>query len=136
MGKPKVLVVDDDAFVRRTVVRLVASFCEVQEAPGGAEALDLLRSGYRPDLVLSDVDMPIVDGPSFFRNALEEGLLPRDAFIFMSGSQTGEKIFSLIREKLIVIRKPFDPSFFLSAVEVRLSDLALTRLRRMAKVVA
>ncbi len=136
MSKPKVLVVDDDAHVRRTVVRLLDQWCEVESVPGGTEALEVLRLGHRPDLVLSDVDMPMVDGPSLFRSSVEERLLPREAFVFMSGSQTGEKISFLLREGLLVIKKPFSPDYLLSAVEARLSDRALTRLRKVSIITA
>ncbi len=134
MGKPKVLVVDDDAFVRRVVVRLLLSFCEVEEAPGGPEALALLRGGYRPHLILSDVDMPMVDGPSLLRSSVDEALVPLGAFVFMSGSQTGEKISFLLQKGVLVLRKPFEFASFLSAVEARLSERALTRLRRVDKI--
>jgi len=136
MGAPKVLVVDDDAQVRRTVVRLLEGWCEVSDAPGGTEALELLRRGLRPDLVVSDVDMPMVDGPSLFRSSLEERLLPREAFVFMSGSQTGEKISFLVREGVLVLEKPFRRDHLLSAIEGRLSDQALTRLRSMRRIIA
>lgn len=136
MGKPKILVVDDDSQVRRMVVRLLESWCETESLPGGSEALEVLRLGHRPDLVLSDVDMPMVDGPSLYRASLEERLLPRSAFIFMSGSQTGEKISFLLKEKLLVVKKPFEKDYFLGAVEARLSEMALTRLRRVDKITA
>jgi len=128
--------VDDDSQVRRMVVRLLESWCDTESLPGGSEALEALRLGHRPDLVVSDVDMPMVDGPSLFRASVEELLLPRNAFIFMSGSQTGEKISFLLKEQLLVLKKPFGHEYFVGAVEARLSEMALTRLRRVAKITA
>ncbi len=136
MGNPKVLVVDDDSQVRRTVVRFLEPLCGVMSVPGGNEALEMLRLGHRPDLVVSDVDMPMVDGPSLFRSCMEELLLPRDAFIFMSGSQTGDRISFLLRERLTVLVKPFGMETFLNVVEARLSERALTRLRGVVKITA
>lgn len=136
MRKPKILIVDDDIQVRRTVVRMLESWCDTDSLSGGSEALEALRLGLRPDLVLSDVDMPMVDGPALYRAAIDELLLPKDAFIFMSGSQTGEKISFLLKEKLLVVKKPFELEYLLRAVEARLSDRALTRLRRVSKITA
>ncbi len=61
---PLVLVVDDSSSVRHQTTRLVkeAGF-RVITAENGAEALELLLSGeWEPDLILSDIEMPHVDG--------------------------------------------------------------------------
>lgn len=61
-----ILVVDDDCEVRRTVIRMLKNCMpeyRVTEARNGHEALNSLK----PDvaLVISDVNMPIVDGYAF-----------------------------------------------------------------------
>ncbi|GAB4130367.1 MAG: hypothetical protein Kow0040_08030 [Thermogutta sp.] len=63
----KVLVADDDAAVRRLVCHLLRSeHYEVLEAADGAEAFEtVLRE--RPDIVLTDWEMPHVDGPALCR---------------------------------------------------------------------
>ena len=64
---PLVLIVDDSASIRRQSTQLVkkAGF-RVISANNGAEALELLLSGdWTPDLILSDVEMPQVDGWEF-----------------------------------------------------------------------
>ncbi len=62
MAPIRCLVVDDEAMLRRVLVRVLASAgYEVAEAGSGLEALDLL--GRRPfDLVMSDIHMPGMDG--------------------------------------------------------------------------
>ncbi|HEY6262065.1 MAG TPA: EAL domain-containing protein [Nitrospiraceae bacterium] len=58
----RVLVVDDDAFVRMVVSEVLRqSGLEVCEAESGAQALDLFAAS-RPDIVLLDVVMPGLDG--------------------------------------------------------------------------
>jgi len=61
-----ILVVDDDFEVRRTVIRMLKAMMpeyRIVEARNGHEALNSLK----PDvaLVISDVNMPIVDGYTF-----------------------------------------------------------------------
>jgi CheY-like chemotaxis protein len=59
-----VLLVDDSASIRRQTTKLIeASGHRVITAVDGAEAMELLLSNvWRPDLILSDVEMPIMDG--------------------------------------------------------------------------
>jgi chemosensory pili system protein ChpA (sensor histidine kinase/response regulator) len=58
-----VLVVEDDAATRRGYVKLlVRSGLEVIEARDGQQALDLLESGVRPNVVLLDLSLPRVTG--------------------------------------------------------------------------
>ena len=64
---PLILIVDDSQSIRRMTAKIVedAGFRTIT-AENGAEALELLLSGeWEPDLILSDVEMPIVDGWEF-----------------------------------------------------------------------
>ena len=58
----RILVVDDDALTRRSIrAMLERGYYQVETASNGAEALELLAS-YKPDLVLLDIQMPVMDG--------------------------------------------------------------------------
>lgn len=67
--KRKILVVDDSFAMRRMLAAtLEAGGYEVTQAANGLEALDIL--GRDPvDLIVSDVNMPEMDGISFVRSA-------------------------------------------------------------------
>jgi CheY-like chemotaxis protein len=59
---PKVLVVEDDAdllYMMKTMLQVVG---EVTVAKDGQEAYDMLKSGYKPDVIVTDVMMPRMDG--------------------------------------------------------------------------
>ncbi|HET6582360.1 MAG TPA: response regulator [Nannocystaceae bacterium] len=61
-----ILIVDDDPAVRDAIKDVLEDEGHrVEVAAHGAEALDSLRAGTRPDLVLLDHMMPIMDGPTF-----------------------------------------------------------------------
>ncbi len=62
--QPVVLVVDDSASIRHHNVKLVeATGCRAITANDGAEALELLLSGvWQPDVIISDVEMPNMNG--------------------------------------------------------------------------
>lgn len=60
-----VLVVDDDELLQEAIgTALLLAGYEVLSAPNGARALDLLDTA-RPDLILLDLDMPVMGGREF-----------------------------------------------------------------------
>jgi two-component system chemotaxis response regulator CheY len=66
----RTLIVDDSSLMRKVAVRALQqvglAIAEVLEAGNGSEALDILRH-QRVDLVLSDMNMPVMDGLEFMR---------------------------------------------------------------------
>lgn len=66
-SRVKILIVDDDATVRRAFERILAGeHCDVVAVPGGAEALQAMDA-QRFDVVLLDLRMPGLDGLSVLR---------------------------------------------------------------------
>lgn len=61
MGKRKVLIADDETYIRLLVKSILGKDYIVLEAGDGEEALDMARSE-RPDLILMDILMPKLDG--------------------------------------------------------------------------
>lgn len=64
----KILIVDDSASMRQMVsFTLAGAGHQVTEAPDGEDALELAKAGGGFDLVLSDVNMPKMDGISLVK---------------------------------------------------------------------
>jgi two-component system, chemotaxis family, chemotaxis protein CheY len=62
------LVVDDSRAMRAILTRLMTGLgFDVVQAPDGAEALELLDGGLRPDVALVDWNMPVMDGLTFIK---------------------------------------------------------------------
>jgi CheY-like chemotaxis protein len=68
-----ILVIEDDPDVRAALAELLASEgYEVAATADGGEALDTLRGGLRPSVIVLDLMMPRVDGWDFRRAQLED----------------------------------------------------------------
>jgi two-component system cell cycle response regulator len=112
-GKPlkSLLYVDDDSDIRE-IVQMSLSLgggLEVHTSDGGERAL-LKMKVEKPDLVVLDVMMPGMDGPSLLRRMRSDPELARIPVIFMtakvSTSETG-RLRAL--SSIGIIAKPFDP---------------------------
>ena len=58
-----VLIVDDDPAVLEVVVAMLEELgCEVISAPSGADALDRLRQNQKISILITDINMPGMDG--------------------------------------------------------------------------
>ncbi|KWX70543.1 response regulator transcription factor [Paenibacillus jilunlii] len=83
----KVLLVDDEVFVRKGLLELIPweslKLSIAGEADNGAEALDMITQ-LEPDLVITDIRMPILDGLDLIRSVKEHAGLDL-TFIIISG---------------------------------------------------
>jgi CheY-like chemotaxis protein len=114
----RVLVVDDDADLRllARVVLADAGF-DVEEASGGAQALEVLESGEDIDLVVLDIRMPNIDGFAVLERLRAVDLLTRYKIVAVSGHAERETVARAIAEgALAFIQKPFLPEELVAAV--------------------
>lgn len=102
----RILIVDDDAAIRRMLVRAFApAGYEVEEARGGAEALSLLDER-QYEVVVSDLRMSGSDGLDVLRKALATD--PTPAVILMSGHGTIDIAVEAIKLGAFdFVQKPF-----------------------------
>lgn len=69
--KPLLLVIDDNADIRKMIKELLSEEYRIIEAPNGKEGIRL-ASKYVPDLIICDVMMPVMDGLECCRRIKEE----------------------------------------------------------------
>ena len=102
----EVLVVDDDAHVRRATARLARELgFGVAEADGGATALELLASGTHVDVVVTDVRMPGMTGPRLATRI--EQLHPGLPVVFVTGF-ADELLAERPGDRDRMLTKPYD----------------------------
>ena len=127
-GMPgRVLVVDDNADMRDYLVRLLGAEFTVITAADGMEALGILQED-KPDLVLSDVMMPRLDGFGLLA-ALRQDPVLRDVPVVLLSARAGEEAsvegLDVGADDYLV--KPFSARELIARVK---SNLTMARLRR------
>jgi CheY-like chemotaxis protein len=82
----RILLVDDDADIRAILELVLAQYGhEVRSAADGLEALELLRGGLRPSLILLDLMMPRCDGEAFVQALRKSPEIPVPRIVILSG---------------------------------------------------
>ena len=84
MGRPKILVVDDEPDVRNLVARLLGPIGDVDLAVDGSDALDRILGGERPDLIVLDLMMPKMDGLTLTRELKKDPSLARIPIVILT----------------------------------------------------
>ena len=105
-GSGTVLLVEDEDMVRAVAERaLTRQGYSVMTAENGEVALDLLEKSGRPDLLISDVVMPTMDGPTMVRSVRER--YPDLPIVFMSGYAEEQLRKSIDLDNVAFLPKPF-----------------------------
>jgi two-component system chemotaxis response regulator CheY len=107
------LIVDDSSVMRKIVERSLRQagieLSEVMEAGSGAEALIALQTK-KPDLILSDINMPVMNGLEFVKK-LQDVAGMKDVPVVMITTEASEShvVEALSYGAKGYIRKPFTP---------------------------
>jgi len=116
----RILIVDDSPLLRATARRAVlqagVDASQIREAPNGQEALDALRT-QSADLVLLDINMPIMDGFQFVEEKAKDPALA-DVKVALVTTEGNQKRLARMTELGVehYLRKPFEPEELRSLV--------------------
>jgi CheY-like chemotaxis protein len=117
--KSKILVVDDNEFIRALLLsRLEAAGYEVVAVDGGQAALEMMSKGL-PDLVLLDVAMAGMDGFETGKKIRETYGLDGPAIVMVTAQGQHESVVRAFKELGVIgyVVKPFKPIDLLSEIE-------------------
>ena len=105
---PTILSVDDSSLVRRAVARAFARFeCTIIEAENGELGLQQVRE-HRPDLVVLDYNMPVMDGVEMLKQLRADDALKGTKVIMLTANSNPETVTAVARLGVReYITKPF-----------------------------
>lgn len=120
MNSIRVVIADDESIIRMDLKALLEDlgFSVIGEAADGQKALDLTRS-LRPDIVLMDIKMPVMDGLDAAKIISEEKIAPVVLLTAYSQKDLVERAKDSGVYAYLV--KPFQESDLMPAVEISIA---------------
>ncbi len=129
-NRPHILVADDNADMRQYLARLLSERYAVRTFPDGREALKAVRE-HPPDLVLTDVMMPNLDGFELLRE-LRSDPVTRTIPVILLSARAGEesRVEGMEHGADDYLIKPFSARELLARVQ---THLEMARIRKQAE---
>lgn len=115
----KILYAEDEPDVQTVVEITIQSMSnyDIKACSNGKKLLDCVEE-YNPDLILLDVMMPEMDGPTTFEHLLSNEKTKDIPVIFMTAKAQTHEVETFKKSGAIgIITKPFDPLLLCSEIE-------------------
>ena len=111
-----ILIVDDNPLICENMKTLLSDLCDVIVAHNGQEALEIATEN-EIDLILSDVDMPVMDGIELCTQLQKDATTACIPFLFVSGRvEEDDKLKGLSKGAIDYITKPFNQDELLAKI--------------------
>ena len=116
--KRKILVIDDKDEFRILTKTILSSKYDVESAENGINALSILQRGYMPDLIISDLLMPVLGGKDFLEQLKNSGAFKEIPVIILSSIDKSEEKIKLINLGASdYLEKPYNPAELMARIE-------------------
>jgi DNA-binding response OmpR family regulator len=119
--KRKILAIDDEKSIRFIIENTFNKEFEVVTLSNGMDALYYIQSGNLPDVIICDVEMPVMNGFEFIKRIRESGFFDEIPLMMLSGKEESAdkiKCFEMGADDYIV--KPFNPRELIVRIKRRL----------------
>lgn len=129
-----ILIVDDNPLICENMKTLLSDLCEVKIANNGQEALNIVAEN-EIDLILSDVDMPVMNGIELCARLQEDESASHIPLLFVSGRiEESDRLQGLSKGAIDYITKPFNQEELLIKLCSLFNHRALLRSYIYAKI--
>ncbi len=114
--KRHILAVDDDSATRELLIEMLTGHgYEVRTAKNGVDGLKIFNTG-KYDLIISDIDMPLMNGMEFYKELIKNAPFMRDRIIFIADNIEYKTKRFIKEEGIRYILKPLTIVEFIKAV--------------------
>jgi len=103
----RILIIEDNRTLAEVMAMIFEEFGNVEIADNGSIGLNKISKTYF-DVIISDIEMPIMNGIDFFYNALKFYPNIRERIVFCSGSSKEAHQHFIQKHCLRYLSKPFD----------------------------
>jgi DNA-binding response OmpR family regulator len=116
--KKKILVVDDELSIRMLLDNFLSDDYTVITKDNGYEAMSWIKEGNSADLILVDIDMPMINGYELTESIRKQPGLQTTPIIMLSSKQKSEdRIKSFTAGADDYLQKPFNPEELLIRIQ-------------------
>ncbi len=125
MRKEKILIIDDDPDILDVLNLTLSETFTVISANNGKEGLEQVKTK-NPDIIITDYNMPVMNGPEFCKNLRKDILLRHLPVIMLTGKgDTKDMVLGIESGADDYLIKPFEPESLLARIR-----MILTRTNR------
>jgi two-component system, chemotaxis family, chemotaxis protein CheY len=120
--KKQILILDDELSILKLLNFVLSQEYDLVIKQNGVDAMKWLEDGNNPSLIISDLQMPYLDGGSFIRNLKISGFYRHTPVILLSGADDLEVIVKTMPFQADkVFKKPFNPAKLKAFIKQALS---------------
>ena len=116
--KKLILLVDDEVTVLKLLEFILKQDYDLVIHHNGLEAITWMDEGHKPDLIISDLEMPYVDGLDFVRNLKTSGYYREIPIILLSAAYSLEDLATKLPYHFdLLVSKPFNPTSLKKSIQ-------------------
>lgn len=125
--KKQILVIDDELSHLKLLTYILSEEYDLVIKEDGADAITWLGEGNDPSLIISDLEMPYIDGSCLVRNLRISGYYRNTPVILLSGADNLENVVeNMPFQADCSLKKPFNPLELKSSILAVLSQYDIT----------
>ena len=121
--KKQILVVDDDLTISKLINFILSKDYDIVVKKNGADAIEWLEEGNDPALIISDLEMPYIDGATLIRNLRTSDFYRKTPIFLISAAENLDLIVEGMPFRAdCFFKKPFNPTELRSSVTAMLTE--------------